>query len=1086
VLACVALVSLFIYGEPLKRFLFPLAPDALDALLASRGETARLVPPALSSPADEAQRNLFAEVLAMQHADILVVPLSAPTARSADRAARSLITRRLATAVAERTGLTVADPGLVQLALGVRRRSFEADRVDELARSMGVHFVVNGEIARDAGSEEFRLKLRVIGGSPPQEVSWNGLRASDANPIDEVFRGMLDEILVKLSLSLSVPSIKATLSRDALDATLPARPFDLIETAAAPLDNALRLQLFASLHPPEQLEASLLWERSLIALDHVAPDLPTARLLRARALFHLGRRPAAKALLDRVQGSAAKALWAVLQGNLTQAEALAAEITEPALQLIAALEARAIRDDYGLAGPSTLLADLRRKLPAYDLLLEARDSQSRLGTEHIARRIASELQAHAISANDGTRGLGSLWRGAFGDVRFDVARAVATSKAQQWYANASQWGAAGLSAALTPADYFALLYSLNRAAALATVQDDCADAERARNASRNIDILEQTFGLDAQVNLLHAACLATDHPTHAILPYTRELIRRLARDAYVWEGGESGPALRALDLIGDKRRVLYQDEPPHPARRWTVEGADAREHDWRRNLRRLQWVHTDFSVIEELEQQLREAGRYEEWEQLQEEIEGRFEGSPRRASLLARLARERGDLTQQENIFRAGIMANAADWNHYEQLARVLLLKRQAREAATVLQSFPGFASAEVGDPVRAQRAAHLLLDAGEPELAAPLLTRSANLQTQGATGVWGAEMQAFLRGDMRSAAAAAERQMREFGAESAAARAMDYAFLLGEETRAWQIYAEAATHPEWSVPRWAAVFGIWLKGGNERDLFEKALQQSAAGAAREHLVFMALFLDKLPSDDAIEMLRQVSAKRDGFSFLHVAAGIQAFRRRDYPALLRGWSALHERLSATSLRQDRSLNYALPYLALAHWSAGTLDGFKLGVEAYAKRFPRDFDTLLARAVVAAAEAHPDLSLDLLWQAFIENPGAAQRPIPTELMLLDVLEGVYEHTRNARYRTAILDFARRMQRSWPTSYYYSVEANYASSEQERLRALGVALYLDRNSAHLAQFSEEEKERARQWFIQNRGFPLCCSDGSPGTK
>ena len=316
---------------------------------------------------------------------------------------------------------------------------------------------------------------------------------------------------------------------------------------------------------------------------------------------------------------------------------------------------------------------------------------------------------------------------------------------------------------------------------------------------------------------------------------------------------------------------------------------------------------------------------------------------------------------------------------------------------------------------------------------------------------------------------------MREYGSESAAARAMDYSFLLGNEAHAWQVYAEASTHPDWSLPRWAAVFGTWLKGGSERDMFEKALQQTAAGAAREHLVFMMLFLDKLPSDEAMEMLRQVSVRRDSFSFLHVASGIQAFRRRDFPALLKSWSALNERLTSASLRQDRSLNYTLPYLALAHWAAGTLDSFKVSVKTYAIRFVRDFDTLLARAVVAAAEAHPDLSTDLFWQAFIENSSAAQRPIPTELMLLDVLEGVYEQTRNARYRTALIDISRRMQRSWPTAYYYAVESNYAASEPERLRALGIALHLDRNSAHLAQFSEEEKERARQWFAHNRPFP-----------
>jgi hypothetical protein len=491
-------------------------------------------------------------------------------------------------------------------------------------------------------------------------------------------------------------------------------------------------------------------------------------------------------------------------------------------------------------------------------------------------------------------------------------------------------------------------------------------------------------------------------------------------------------------------------------------------------------VNTDFSAVEDVERDLREAGRGDELVRLLTEMEGRFHGSPRRAAWFARLARDRGDLAEQERIFREGMSANPEDWNHREQLARVLLLEHNPREAAAVLQSFPGFRDVERDSAMRrlvathAQRAAHGLLDAGEVELALPFLEWGMKLDPDGPTGAWSAEMQGFLRGNIREAARFAETQLREYNSEAGATRAMDYAFLLDDDTRAWKLYEEAGRQDQWTLPRWGAVFGIWASGGSERELFEKALTRTQAGSSREHVVFMTLFLDKLPSDEAMEMLRQVGTKRDEFSFFQVAAGIRAFRHHDFGALIKLWLPLQDRLSIVSARQDRSLTYTLPYLALAHWSTGTLDSFRGSIDAYSHRFPHDFDTLLGRAIVAAADAKPDQALELFWQAFIENPGATQRPVPTELMLLDSLEGVYEQTRNAQYRSAIVDYARRMQSSWPTSFYYAYEAKYAPSEQERLRALAIALHLDRNSAHLGQFSEEERERARQWFGQHQPF------------
>lgn len=1088
-MAATLMISLFAYRAELSLLLFPLPPDTTDAVLQSSADGVALVPPAMSSPREEAARTLFSDVLGEQHAEILVVPITAPAAASVDSVARSLITRRLADAIAQRSGLVVADVSLVQHALGLRRRSYESGRIEALARRLGARIVVTGEVTRAAlSSPEFRLKLRVSGTTTSQDATWPSLIASESEPPEEVFHGMLSDVLVKLSLSLSAPATKPASLRDELAAKLPPTPFELVDPVDSTMEAALRLQLFASLHPAGEMEARLLWERSLLTLDRMAEDALNVRLMRARALLHLGRRPAALALIAHPRDAAETALFALAQGNLSATESATAAITAPGLRLISALESQSLRRDYGVAEKCPLLLELQRSLPAYALFLETHFASKDFNTEQIAPRIVAELQARSILATEGRQGLAAAYRFAFGDARFDLALAIEATRERVWRAKARDWGGWGLGTAAVPADYFNLLYAINRAAALSTVRADRAIPQQESRAHDAIKALKAAFGADAELNLLEADALqaaAVQRPDRGDAPQARERMQRLARDAYLWEGADSQWTGAALQLMGAKLHVPYQDEPPYAGRRWVGEEADPASSALQSKQRRLRYTRTDFSVVEDIERDLREAGRDEELQVLQIEIAGRFEGSPRRASMLARLARERGDLATEEKIFRAGRAANPADWNHYEQLARVLLLGRHAQEAAAVLRSFPAFEAAhaaaaqaakapDVSGRVSAafsQRGAQVLLDAGEAGLAGPLLALCARLDPGGAIGAWGAEMQAFLRGDLADAARYAEQQMREHGSASAAARLMDYAFLLNDATRAWQVYAEASAHPGWTLSRWAAVFGAWLDGGSERDMFELILHQDAARESREHRVFMTLFLDKAPSDEAIEMLRQVGVKRDNFGFQQVAAGIQAWRRHDYPALIRGWSALQERLFAASERQARSLNYALPYLALAHWSLGKLDSFKPNVEKYSRRFPRDFDTLLALAVMSAAASDPDRCVDLFWQAFIENPGAAQRPIPTELMLLDVLEGVYEQTRNARYRALLVDVAQRMQRSWPTSYYYAFEARYALSEPERLRALGIALYLDRNSAHLAHFSEEEKEAARKEFARN---------------
>ena len=58
--------------------------------------------------------------------------------------------------------------------------------------------------------------------------------------------------------------------------------------------------------------------------------------------------------------------------------------------------------------------------------------------------------------------------------------------------------------------------------------------------------------------------------------------------------------------------------------------------------------------------------------------------------------------------------------------------------------------------------------------------------------------------------------------------------------------------------------------------------------------------------------------------------------------------------------------------------------------------------------------------------------------------------------------------------WLWSWVYVFEVKYVTDLRERERALGIALYLDPRSEHLAGFSARERRLAGEWFAKNNPF------------
>jgi hypothetical protein len=262
------------------------------------------------------EQALFAEVLSGARCEVLVVPFETGEAgnprpaRSLDRPARSLITRRVAAGIAAHTGLCVVDPTLAARALGPRARTYDWKQISNLAEAVGARWIVRGDVTLAGAQQAYDLGVRLYSrepGSKPrwtpgETLEWGPITFSDELPPEVASEPLLPSVVEHLGL----PPTTAPLNLDARAAPrpsdLPSTPDQLLSDPGSPLARAERLQLLAVTYPRSDVSGEHLWERSLIALAQLPHEDEGARVARARAALHLYRRPYADSHRPRRAG----------------------------------------------------------------------------------------------------------------------------------------------------------------------------------------------------------------------------------------------------------------------------------------------------------------------------------------------------------------------------------------------------------------------------------------------------------------------------------------------------------------------------------------------------------------------------------------------------------------------------------------------------------------------------------------------------------------------------------------------------------------------------------------------------------------
>jgi hypothetical protein len=1065
----------------------------------------------------EREKSLFTQVLSGDQCEVLVVPFEtgeraeARPTRSLDRPARSLITRQLAAGIATRTGRCVVDPTLVARALGTRARNYDWRQISRLAETAGAQWIVRGGVKLDTAQQVYDVSVQLYSRAPGEKSRWSAADASEWGPFafsDEMppevaFEQMVPNVVEHLGLPTEPRALEAATRPQPSD--LPLAPSELVNDPGSAPARAERLQLMAVTYPSADVQGEHLWERSLIAVADLPPQDETARTLRARAALHLYRRPYAATLLRGLHRPEARAVLALAQGDLFEAESLVGRMTDPVAALMTEVELEVMRARYARSGG---FRERRRALldkhPAYAAFLYVTLSSDEWSQPAPHELIWRELTAFGVPLAEEAP-LAMIRRVAAQltqQVLFskDIVRlplAIESSYAPLWLSRAPQWRGARAFDRLAQWDLYDALYGANRTAVAASARSMSSRQARPEDFLAFSGALGRSFAGYPALEEGSAWALGQLRYERKTAPERMldERQRRLLRDLVVWGGGETETQRTLAWALPLELQRAYLDEPPRDwraapsapsasqqasreANRAELESVVAHE------LRALNFSQYDFAHVSAAEPLLERLGNSQAAEQVVAQARERFVGNPARDDFLLKLAEHKRDTASYASLVEQKIREQPEEWSLYYRLAQAQLQAREPRQAQRTLLAYPLW-QREKADGVALSKQAleggMLLLRAGEAELARPLFQTGAAYGTGCAAELWSGLWLARLDHkwpEIRSWGRRLHQQHKDGWGLSDAAYA---SFLIGDPTEGWRTFYEASKQFEDARPWVAAVAGHRIAATPDDELIGfakhwKTLSGDAATEAilRQQFAFSALMLDRSPGDKTFAYVIATAGSTADPVYAPLATGYRAFKRGAYAAAIEHLTKLTEpgvRQSPTAQQQGA---LAVPYLVASLTKLGREQEAQAVLSDVQKRAGRDFYYLLGSAYMQGLRGDTRAGLDNLWQAQLTWPDMGKASIPPPFQLLETTEKLYELTGDTRYKEALLDLARRQRVMWPWWWAYAFEAKYASDPRDREAALGVALFLDPQSEHLAGFNEAQRKRAQRWFAANNPF------------
>ncbi len=1133
--------------ETKARLIATPLPDSLQTMLAE----AKMPMPS-SSPWIETEKALYQEVVKSETYDVLVVPVQVQYF-GIDATGRSQMTHYLVDELRKTTPLRMPNPMMVSKALGEYARTYDREHVYRLANDLKVGTIVWGYVGHDRSSE-MRVTIQL------QAKDKSGLHAStpiiqwDAGPIeisDEVlpevaFTKVMGHVVEHLSKENEKPKSAGSSTVKEKSLEFPSSPMSVVQgKPESSIMAAYHLQLLGALYPRyTERSREYLFERSLLALNGVNKRSPEYPILKARALLYLHRRPAALKALEGIKTPEAKALRAVLNGNLPEAEQEIANIQSPLKKVLAQFEVADLRYEYGGTElQANEYEEIAKRFPGWEVLIVERlhDRDPWHHDSNIPIKILLD-QAFPIPGksmqtqienqrilNSGGLDSQKMEMLAMSHVREALKRDPKRWCCMKEFGTPHEW------------DYLNLLASLADVNVIKSVLVKMDMQGNLEGAKRLIDDYITVYEghpvwLSLRARNLFERLEAKKEldPNQVQQPYVADIGM-----AVLWAGGQTEFAAEALrnSFLGwayfKKAQLNYHPiqfawyqwyanefprrgywspfETPHRVMdpKYDKNLAESLKYSTT-NLWNLQALY-ERSPAEAPAQDVYEANRH------------RFNGHPGRLAFIAQVETKEDDTKRVAQLYEVAIRKKVQEWEPYWELGSLYIKEGQFEKAKQALKKYPGFQIKDPPNPValsnHAYYAGSLLFWRGAYQDAEPFYQFSADLQTGSSASLTSAARMALVKGEYLKSAKIFRMRATSYHDRYAYRDYLTLLHLLGFSKEAWSGFNGLLGQFERPSIWTSAFVGHRFQGSTPEQITEWLRGQQEKRAHHAYRSFPARFalmaniVDRYPTQDMIDLIgelekgyevqvtslgnvmnkanelvgpsdykgfrqRPLNLKKNPESELVLfAKGYRALRKKDYGQAME-W--FEERARYYTYRSDDYGGYALPYFTWASVKNGNARDIKLLLENYEKpdhmrRYEKEFDYYLAQAFMAGGENRHKEAVTNLKAAFNRRPHTEMRPIFSWYQIVEACEWLYEETKQKEYRDLAVKWAKDYQVIQPMfAWAYAVEVKYAKDASARQRALGFALYLDRNSERIAGISKTEKDKARDWFKRNNPF------------
>ena len=892
---------------------------------------------------------------------------------------------------------------------------------------------------------------------------------------------------------------------------------------------AYHLQLLGALTPEHADRArERLFERSLLATEHLNKNANNYRALKARAYLNLGMRPAALELLNSPKTPTEKGLVATLNGNLTELTELLTEIEPQADRLLALVDVYRLKVDYGLYDSQMAIAEARAVSPPsgwHELIdrhfIDA-DMWQTPRNKAIKQRLDREFPVDGFDLKAGLDGAVIL--GMTDNDKFAAELSVGQHIEKLMDRSPELWCCSPLTYHPKTSDYLNVLESTAQANLIRRIEKMTYVQDTPEAALELLDITDLLYYEHPHFALQRASAQLrrSNSASPDIAATLRKAAFKHAANSFYWEQGQTETARRAWGLVGLTRQLpnhgldienIYTGDLPYregyPLRRISRRSGpgvvDQTLSDEQKLERYIAFATSDFDPIKTQFEYARKRGNLNVTRRLELELANRFHGAPERYLWLSAESRNAGNDDAADRHLRKGIEVHPRHWDFYSQLGESLVERGEIESANKVFNSYPPFNDRDLNRVElsnEAYLAGSLFYWRGFLDEARPFYELSAGLQTGSSGSMTSAIRLALIDKDYASAVTGSLNRANRYNSSHAYRDYLSLLFMLGYADEAWQgfdLLAAQQTQPH----IWEAAF-VGHRQGNYEDVEIVAwtqrdhLQRNRASArSANRYLLRAAIVDRVPSDTMIEAIAQYVGPywilEDDLHNLsssdsrtwgraspakHTGEGWGKFIEIDSPALYiakayraiqdeqyeTAWSLLEEFAHYHDRLASQSLGVVLPYYAIAGIKAGKTTAVTTMLNRIEER-SQTFDYWLARAIEWGMTSDKQGALRALDRAMGKRPFTEQRSMFPEYEYAEVCEWLWYQTAEPEYRERVIHWAQANQRLQPWSAWpYAMIATLSEKQAERRHALTSALYLDANSKRLRELPDNERTMA----------------------